>query len=148
MPRSIWLYKRGRAEIHRLRGHPISPCGCSAALFAARPLLPVLAQMKKVTVARTFLPERDLLVEQRHVCVVGVEGGSYWERVKHSDLGSRDKTHIHSSWGPPSPHRALPEGPSPTRLTMPHLRLGSRHYSPSSHPNLSLSPSTTHLLGF
>ena len=77
MPRSIWLYKRGRAEIHRLRGHPISPYGRSAALFAARPLLPVIAQMKKAIVARTFLPERDLLVEQRHVCVVGVEGGPY-----------------------------------------------------------------------
>ena len=35
--RSIWLYKRGRAEIHRLRGHPISPYGCSAALYPATP---------------------------------------------------------------------------------------------------------------
>ena len=77
VPRSIWLYKRGRAEIHRLRGHPISPYGRSAALFAAWPLLPVIAQMKKAIVARTFLPERDLLVEQRHVCAVGVEGGPY-----------------------------------------------------------------------
>ena len=36
----------------------------------------VSAQMKKAY-GQDFLPERDLLVEQRHVCVAGVREGSY-----------------------------------------------------------------------